>query len=89
MLEVIVNVLDFDMNVQDAVDWPRFHHQWMPDELRVEPGYLARHRRAARKARLHGEARRTRRARPRPFAGTTAGWKAPPIRAPKARAEGY
>ena len=26
------------MNVQDAVNWPRFHHQWMPDVLRVEPG---------------------------------------------------
>jgi gamma-glutamyltranspeptidase/glutathione hydrolase len=38
VLEVIVNVLDFNMNVQDAVNWPRFHHQWMPDELRVEPG---------------------------------------------------
>jgi gamma-glutamyltranspeptidase/glutathione hydrolase len=39
VLEVMVNFLDFHMNVQDAVDWPRFHHQWMPDELRVEPGY--------------------------------------------------
>ena len=38
VLEVIVNVLDFGMNVQDAVNWPRFHHQWMPDELRVEQG---------------------------------------------------
>jgi gamma-glutamyltranspeptidase/glutathione hydrolase len=38
VLEVIVNVLDFKMNVQDAVNWPRFHHQWLPDELRVEPG---------------------------------------------------
>jgi gamma-glutamyltranspeptidase/glutathione hydrolase len=38
VLEVIVNVLDFSMNVQDAVNWPRFHHQWMPDVLRVEPG---------------------------------------------------
>src|SRR5256885_10918756 len=38
VLEVIVNVLDFGMNVQDAVNWPRFHHQWMPDVLRVEPG---------------------------------------------------
>ena len=26
------------MNVQDAVDWPRFHHQWMPDVLYVETG---------------------------------------------------
>jgi gamma-glutamyltranspeptidase/glutathione hydrolase len=39
VLEVMVNVLDFGMNVQDAVNWPRFHHQWMPDELRMEPGY--------------------------------------------------
>jgi gamma-glutamyltranspeptidase/glutathione hydrolase len=39
VLEVIVNVLDFGMNVQDAVNWPRFHHQWLPDELRMEPGY--------------------------------------------------
>ena len=38
VLEVIVNVIDFGMNVQDAVNWPRFHHQWLPDELRVEPG---------------------------------------------------
>lgn len=39
VLEVMVNVLDFGMNVQDAVNWPRFHHQWMPDELRMENGY--------------------------------------------------
>jgi gamma-glutamyltranspeptidase/glutathione hydrolase len=39
VLEVVVNVLDFGMNVQDAVNWPRFHHQWLPDELRMEPGY--------------------------------------------------
>jgi gamma-glutamyltranspeptidase / glutathione hydrolase len=38
VLEVMVNVIDFQMNVQDAVNWPRFHHQWLPDELRVEPG---------------------------------------------------
>jgi gamma-glutamyltranspeptidase/glutathione hydrolase len=39
VLEVVVNVLDFGMNVQDAVNWPRFHHQWLPDELRLEAGY--------------------------------------------------
>ncbi|HUK19266.1 MAG TPA: gamma-glutamyltransferase [Bryobacteraceae bacterium] len=39
VLEVIVNVLDFHMNVQDAVNWPRFHHQWLPDQLGMEPGY--------------------------------------------------
>jgi len=39
VLEVMVNVLDFRMNVQDAVDFPRFHHQWMPDRLSMENGY--------------------------------------------------
>ncbi len=38
VLQVLLNVVDFHMNVQDAVDWPRFHHQWMPDELYVERG---------------------------------------------------
>jgi gamma-glutamyltranspeptidase / glutathione hydrolase len=39
VLETIVNLVDFGMNVQDAVNWPRFHHQWMPDVLHVEAGY--------------------------------------------------
>jgi gamma-glutamyltranspeptidase / glutathione hydrolase len=39
VLEVIVNVLDFNMNVQDAVNWPRFHHQWLPDQLTLEAGF--------------------------------------------------
>lgn len=38
VLEVILNVIDFGMNVQDAVNFPRFHHQWRPDQLDVEPG---------------------------------------------------
>jgi gamma-glutamyltranspeptidase / glutathione hydrolase len=38
VLQVILNVVDFHMNVQDAVDWPRFHHQWMPDQLYLERG---------------------------------------------------
>lgn len=38
VLQVLVNVLDFGMNVQEATDFPRIHHQWMPDELRVERG---------------------------------------------------
>jgi gamma-glutamyltranspeptidase/glutathione hydrolase len=38
VLQVFLNVADFHMNVQDAVDWPRFHHQWMPDMLYVERG---------------------------------------------------
>ena len=39
VLQVILNVLDFRMNVQDAVDYPRFHHQWQPDRLSMERGF--------------------------------------------------
>ncbi len=35
--QVILNVIDHGMNVQEAVSAPRFHHQWLPDELRYEP----------------------------------------------------
>jgi gamma-glutamyltranspeptidase/glutathione hydrolase len=38
VLEVIVNVIDFHMNVEDAVDFPRIHHQWKPDRLDFEHG---------------------------------------------------
>ena len=38
VLQVILNVVDFHMNVQEAVDWPRIHHQWMPDLLYLEHG---------------------------------------------------
>ena len=37
VLQVIVNVVDFDMNIQQAVDAPRIHHQWLPDEITYEP----------------------------------------------------
>lgn len=39
VLEVIVNVIDFGMNIQEAVDWPRIHHQWKPDVLSMEEGF--------------------------------------------------
>jgi len=39
VLEVLVNVVDFGMNVQDAVDYPRIHHQWLPDQLVMERGF--------------------------------------------------
>ncbi len=39
VLQVILNVLDFNMNAQDAVDQPRIHHQWLPDTLRIERGF--------------------------------------------------
>jgi gamma-glutamyltranspeptidase/glutathione hydrolase len=36
VLCVVVNVIDFDMDVRAAVDAPRLHHQWFPDEARFE-----------------------------------------------------
>ncbi|KEP70119.1 gamma-glutamyltranspeptidase [Thioclava dalianensis] len=39
-LESILNVVDFGMNMQQAVDAPRVHNQWLPDLVYVEPGYL-------------------------------------------------
>jgi gamma-glutamyltranspeptidase/glutathione hydrolase len=38
VLQVILNVIDFQMNIQDAIDAPRVHHQWLPDRLSLEPG---------------------------------------------------
>jgi gamma-glutamyltranspeptidase/glutathione hydrolase len=36
VLLTILNVVDFGMNIQDAVDFPRFHHQWLPDKIDFE-----------------------------------------------------
>lgn len=34
--QTILNVYEFNMNMQEAVDAPRFHHQWLPDAIRYE-----------------------------------------------------
>jgi gamma-glutamyltranspeptidase / glutathione hydrolase len=39
VLQVVVDVLDYKMDVAAAVAAPRVHHQWMPDEVRVERGF--------------------------------------------------
>lgn len=39
-LESILNVVDFGMNMQQAVDAPRVHHQWYPDVVLIEQGLL-------------------------------------------------
>jgi gamma-glutamyltranspeptidase/glutathione hydrolase len=36
VLQTILNVVDFGMNVQEAVDAPRIHHQWLPDVVSFE-----------------------------------------------------
>jgi gamma-glutamyltranspeptidase/glutathione hydrolase len=41
VLEIIVNVVDHAMTLQDAVDAPRIHHQWLPDTLAAEPHALS------------------------------------------------
>ena len=37
VLQTILNVVDYRMNIQEAVDAPRIHHQWWPDVTNVEP----------------------------------------------------
>jgi gamma-glutamyltranspeptidase/glutathione hydrolase len=39
VLQVIVNVLDYHMDIAAAVAAPRLHHQWLPDVVRVERGF--------------------------------------------------
>ena len=39
VLQVILDVVDFGMNIQEAVDFPRFHHQWIPDQISMEFGF--------------------------------------------------
>jgi gamma-glutamyltranspeptidase/glutathione hydrolase len=40
-LEAIVNVIDHGMNIQEAIDAPRIHHQWLPDKVYAEPFALS------------------------------------------------
>ena len=37
VLQTILNVHEFEMSMQDAVNAARFHHQWMPDVIKMEP----------------------------------------------------
>ena len=37
VLQTILNVHEFELTMQDAVNAPRFHNQWLPDEIRMEP----------------------------------------------------
>lgn len=40
VLQALVNLLDYGMNIQEAVEAPRLHHQWLPDILLYEKGRL-------------------------------------------------
>jgi gamma-glutamyltranspeptidase/glutathione hydrolase len=37
VLQIVMNVIDHDMDIQAAIDAPRVHHQWLPDEMLTEP----------------------------------------------------
>ena len=41
VLQVILNVLDFRMNIFDAIEKPRIHHQWFPDKIDYEEGAVS------------------------------------------------
>lgn len=43
VLQVFLNVAEYGMNIQQAVAAPRFHHQWLPDQLYFEPFMFNRH----------------------------------------------
>src|SRR5262245_42018562 len=43
VLNVVVNVIDFGMDVRQAVTSPRTHHQWFPDRLQVETKLAEEH----------------------------------------------
>jgi gamma-glutamyltranspeptidase/glutathione hydrolase len=65
VLCIITNVIDYEMNIQQAIDAPRIHHQWLPDELVGEPfglsgdtqrALLSRGHKLAEKPRYLGDA---------------------------------
>lgn len=53
VLQTFLNVTEFGMNVQRAVSAPRFHHQWMPDEIRWESFGLPRDVKRAMESKGH------------------------------------
>ena len=53
VLHTIVNVVDFGMNAQEAVDAGRFHHQWLPDRITFERFSLSPDTLAALRAKGH------------------------------------
>ena len=41
VFQTLVNILEFNMSVDDAVNKPKFHHQWLPDEVEIEKNFAA------------------------------------------------
>ena len=57
VLCVVTNVIDFEMNIQQAIDAPRIHHQWLPDEVVGEPFGFSGDTKKALSARGHALAK--------------------------------
>ncbi len=53
VLQVITGIVDYDMNLQQAIDAPRIHHQWLPDEIVWEPFGLSTDTQRALQAKGH------------------------------------
>jgi gamma-glutamyltranspeptidase/glutathione hydrolase len=53
VLLTILDVVDFGMNIQEAIDAPRIHHQWLPDRIQYERYGLSPDTRALLAARGH------------------------------------
>jgi len=53
VLQIVLDTVDFGMNVQEAIDAPRVHHQWLPDAIFHEPFGLSRDTVEALRARGH------------------------------------
>ena len=49
IFQTLVNILEFNMSAEDAVYKPKFHHQWLPDELVIEKGFPATVKESLRK----------------------------------------
>ncbi|MCY4225772.1 MAG: gamma-glutamyltransferase, partial [Bacteroidetes bacterium] len=53
VMQIILNVTIFDMNMAQAVEAPRIHHQWLPNSTRFEPWGISPDTRALYEAKGH------------------------------------
>ena len=53
VVQVLLNVIEHGMTIQEAVNAPRIHHQWLPDQITVEPFALSPDTRALLEAMGH------------------------------------
>jgi len=49
VFQTLMNILEFHLSTEDAVNKPKFHHQWLPDEIFVEPAFPSETREGLKK----------------------------------------